>query len=114
MPERPDPHAALERLERLVAAIEDLPDGPEKARAIELLDAVDAAHRALVWHLGERLYSENAPLFELLLQEPIASILFEMYGLVSPAERDAAVQAGASGFVSLGDLERTLPPGDAA
>lgn len=107
MPE--DPQDALLRLEAAVAKIEALPEGPERQRALELLDAVDAAHRALVWHVAERIWTENAPLFERLLKEDQASILFEMYGLVSPAERDAAAATGASGFVSLDDLARTLP-----
>lgn len=107
MPE--DPQEALVRLERAVAKIEELPEGPERQRALELLDAVDAAHRALVWHVAERLWTENAPLFERLLKEDVAAILFEMYGLVAPEKADPAAAAGASGFVALGDLERTLP-----
>ncbi len=107
MPE--DPQDALLRLERAVAKVDELPEGPERQRALELLDAVDAAHRALVWQVAERIWTENAPLFERLLKEDVAGILFEMYGLVSPEKRDAAAEAGASGFVALGDLERTLP-----
>lgn len=107
MPE--DPQESLTRLERVVARIEELPEGPEKQRAMELLEAVDAAHRALVWHVAERIHTENAPLFERLLGEHLASILFEMYGLVSPAKRGAAGAVGADGFVPLGDLERTVP-----
>lgn len=105
----PDHEAALERLERVIARIEELPDGPEKELATDLLEAVDAAHRALVWHVGERLYTENAPLFERLLKEPVASLLFEMYGLVSSAKKEAAAAAGADGFITLGDLERSIP-----
>jgi hypothetical protein len=104
-----DPQDALVRLERTVAKIEELPEGPERQRALELLDAVDAAHRALVWHVAERIWTENAPLFERLLKEDVAGILFEMYGLVAPERTGAPAEAGASGFVALGDLERTLP-----
>lgn len=112
MPEQ-DPQAALERLERLVAEIEELPDGPEKERTTELLDAVDAAHRALVWYVGERLYTENAPLFERLLKEPIASLLFEMYGLVSPdraSAKEAVAEHRPAAVVGLDALLSTIPP----
>ncbi len=110
---------AIERLDRLVGSVEQDPDPAFRERVFELLESVDAVHRPLVWRVGELAYHDHAEFFEQrLLNDPVASILFEMYGLVSPkkAEAAAAQTDGApaapqpAAFVALGDLEASIPP----
>lgn len=108
---------ALERLDRLVGSAESDPDPAFRERVFELLEAIDAVHRPLVWRVGELVYHDRPELFEQrLLEDPVASILFEMYGLVSPERRegpvaatDGAAAAQPAAFVSLGNLEASIP-----
>lgn len=109
----PDLGAALDRLERIIGTFENESDVAMRERVLELLEAVDSVHRQLVWRVGEQIHSARPELFERLLEDPIASVLFEMYGLVSPTRRQA--EAGdtadekASAFIGLGALEATIP-----
>lgn len=118
---------ALERLDRLVGSAESDPDPAFRERIFELLEAIDAVHRPLVWRVGELAYHDHPEFFEeRLLGDALASLLFEMYGLVSPERREGpvaatdgpAVFAGAPGgpearsgsFITLDDLEASIPP----
>ena len=116
----PDLGAALDRLERIIGTFENEPDIAVRERVIELLEAVDAVHRPLVWRVGEQVHSARPELFEHLLEDPIASVLFEMYGLVSPKRREGAdarqqdanedvKEQPVSAFIGLGALEATVP-----
>jgi nitrite reductase/ring-hydroxylating ferredoxin subunit len=112
--ERPDLEAALVRLDRIIASAEADPDPAFRERVAELLDTIDAVHRQLVWRVGELVHAASAELFErTLLRDPVASMLFEMYGLVAPDETaaEAAPEAApeARPLVSLADLEASLP-----
>lgn len=112
MPEN-DLEAALERLDRIIGTFENESDEAVRERVFELLESVDAVHRRLVWYLGERLYQERPELFERLLEDPVAGVLFEMYGLISPTRREGAPAQAAEepvAFVGVGDLEASIPP----
>lgn len=112
MPEFDDRLAeALERLDRLVGSIENDPDARFRERALELLEAIDALHRMLVWRVGELAHHDHPSFFEeRLLRDPVASVLFEMYGLVAPGERETnANGAQAAPVVSLAGLEASIP-----
>jgi nitrite reductase/ring-hydroxylating ferredoxin subunit len=101
----------LTRLERIIGTFENEPDLAIRERVFELLESVDAVHRRLIWQVGERVWSKDPALFESLLADPIASILFEMYGLVAPEQRggvDTKTDQPAA-FVALGDLEASIP-----
>lgn len=108
MPEQPDLEQLLERLDRIIASAEADPDPAFRERVGELLDTIDAVHRRLVWRVGELVHASSPELFERgLLRDEIASLLFEMYGLVAPAE--AAGETPPAPLVSLADLEASLP-----
>lgn len=107
MPEQPDLEETLLRLDRIIASAEADPDPRFRERVGELLDTLDAVHRQLVWRVGELVHASSPELFEQgLLKDPVASLLFEMYGLVAPAERPEPAPAP---LVSLADLERSVP-----
>jgi nitrite reductase/ring-hydroxylating ferredoxin subunit len=109
MPET-DLDGALLRLERLVGTFESEPDDALRERVFELLEAVDAVHRPLVWAVAERIHREQPELFESLLEDPVGSVLFEMYGLVSPRRRgDGGETERPAAFVGLDDLLSTVP-----
>ena len=102
----------LTRLERIIGTFENEPDLALRERVFELLESVDAVHRRLIWQVGERVWSKDPTLFESLLADPIASILFEMYGLVAPERRgvdETAKSEQPAAFVALGDLEASIP-----
>ena len=107
--EQPDLEAALLRLDRIIASAEADPDPAFRERVGELLDTLDAVHRQLVWRVGELVHGSSPELFEqTLLQDEVASLLFEMYGLVAPDETAAAAPAVTS-VISLADLEASMP-----
>lgn len=101
----------LTRLERIVGTFENEPDEKVRGRVFELLDSVDAVHRRLIWQVGERVWSKDPALFGSLLADPIASVLFEMYGLVAPEHRGEPAETSEqpAAFVALGDLEASIP-----
>lgn len=110
MPER-ELDEALLRLERLVGTFENETDDAIRERVFELLEGVDAVHRTLVWSVAERIHEAQPEMFERLLEDPVASVLFEMYGLVSPrrgAEAEAPSERPAA-FVGLDTLLSTMP-----
>lgn len=110
MPETPDLEQALLRLDRIIASAEADPDPAFRERVGELLDTIDAVHRQLVWRVGELVHGSSQELFEQgLLRDPVASLLFEMYGLVAPDESAAREAPAASPLVSLADLEASVP-----
>lgn len=110
MPEQPDLEQALLRLDRIIASAEADPDPAFRERVAELLDTIDAVHRRLVWRVGELVHASSPELFEKgLLRDEIASLLFEMYGLVAPDEGAAREAPPAAPLVSLADLEASLP-----
>lgn len=107
--EQPDLEAALLRLDRIIASAEADPDPAFRERVGELLDTLDAVHRQLVWRVGELVHASSPELFEqTLLRDEVASLLFEMYGLVAPDESATAAPA-VTAVISLADLEASLP-----
>jgi len=103
----PDLEADLARLERIIGSFENEPDPAVRERAMELIESVDAVHRELVWSVGQAIHASSPELFESLLDDPVASVLFEMYGLVAPSRKtpdDASVV-----MMGLSDLEATIP-----
>jgi len=107
--EQPDLEAALLRLDRIIASAEADPDPAFRERVGELLDTLDAVHRQLVWRVGELVHGSSPELFEqTLLRDEVASLLFEMYGLVAPDESATAAPAVTS-VISLAELEASLP-----
>lgn len=110
MPEQPDLEQALLRLDRIIASAEADPDPAFRERVAELLDTIDAVHRQLVWRVGELVHASSPELFEQgLLRDEVASLLFEMYGLVTPDAADAPAAPVTSPLVSLADLEASIP-----
>lgn len=110
MPDQPDLEQALLRLDRIIASAEADPDPAFRERVGELLDTIDAVHRQLVWRVGELVHTSSPELFEQgLLRDPVAALLFEMYGLVAPDETLSREAPTASPLVSLADLEASLP-----
>ena len=107
--EQPDLETELARLERIIGTFENEPDAAVRERVFELLESVDAVHKRLVWAVAERLYNERAELFESLLADPVASILFELYGLVAPQARAVESQPAPVALVGLADLEASIP-----
>lgn len=104
---KPDLETSLARLERIIGSFENEPDVAVRERALELVEVVDAVHRELVWRVGQRVHEADEALFTRLLEDPIASVLFEMYGLVAPEEKpDQDVPAA---FIGLGALEASIP-----
>lgn len=101
--------AAIERLDRMVGSFEAEPDARIRERVLELLEAVDAVHRPLVWHVGEAIWRAEPDLFGSLLDDPVGGVLFELYGLASPSRRGSE-QPDVAGYVGLDDLIRSLPP----
>lgn len=112
---------AMERLDRLVGSLENDPDPAFRERVFELLESIDAVHRMLVWRVGELAYHDHPEFFEeRLLHDSVASILFEMYGLLSPTRRELAATGSDGGpspqpaalvsLVSLSDLEASMAP----
>ncbi len=98
---------ALRRLDRIIGTFENEPDVAVRERVAELLQQVDVVHRELVWKVGERIHSADAALFEGLLDDPVTSVLFEMYGLVasSNSEPDDAPAA----MIGLDALVASIP-----
>ena len=84
----PDLEADLARLERIIGSFENEPDTAVRERVTELIESVDAVHRQLVWAVGQAVHAKSAELFESLLDDPVASLLFEMYGLVAPSRKE--------------------------
>jgi len=103
----PDLDADLARLERIIGTFENDPDVAVRERVTELLESVDVVHRQLVWAVGKAVYERSPAAFEELLDDPVASVLFEMYGLVAPSQR--AVADAPAMLVGLADLEATIP-----
>lgn len=104
-----DLDAALARLERIIGSFENDPDVAVRERVTELLENVDVVHRELVWKVGQRIHEADPALFERLLVDPVASVLFEMYGLVAPAARDDAKDDAPAVLIGLDALEATIP-----
>lgn len=110
MPDTPDLEQALLRLDRIIASAEADPDPAFRERVGELLDTIDAVHRQLVWRVGELVHASSPELFEQgLLRDEVASLLFEMYGLVAPDETLSREAPAAAPLVSLADLEASVP-----
>lgn len=103
----PDLESDLERLERIIGSFENEPDPAVRERAIELIESVDAVHRQLVWAVGRAVHANSPELFESLLEDPVASVLFEMYGLVAPSRKEPADTP--TMLMGLSDLEATIP-----
>ena len=99
----------LERLERIIGSFENDPDVAVRERVAELVEAVDVVHRELVWKVGQRIHEGDPALFERLLVDPAASILFEMYGLVAPAAHDVDTDDTPTALIGLEALAATIP-----
>lgn len=106
MPE-PDLEADLARLERIIGSFENEPDVATRERVTELIESVDAVHRQLVWAIGQAVHRSSPELFEALLEDPVTSMLFEMYGLVAPAHTEPTDTP--TMLMGLSDLEATIP-----
>ena len=103
----PDLEADLDRLERIIGTFENEPDTAVRERVIELIESVDTVHRQLVWAVGQAVHAKSPELFESLLEDPVASVLFEMYGLVAPSRKEPADTP--TMLMGLADLEATIP-----
>lgn len=99
----------LERLGRIIGSFENDPDVALRERVAELVEAVDVVHRELVWKVGQAIHEGDTALFERLLGDPVASILFEMYGLVAPAAKDVDTENEPSMLIGLEALAATIP-----
>ena len=99
----------LERLERIIGSFENDPDVALRERVAELVEAVDVVHRELVWKVGQAIHGGDATLFERLLGDPVASILFEMYGLVAPSAKDVDTENEPTMLIGLDALAATIP-----
>ena len=104
----PDLEGDLARLERIIGTFENDADVPVRERVTELLESVDVVHRQLVWAIGKAVYERSPAMFESLLDDPVTSLLFEMYGLVAPSQKAAADPPPAM-LMGLADLEATIP-----
>lgn len=104
----PDLETDLARLERIIGSFDNDPDAAVRERVTELIESVDAVHRQLVWAVGQRVHASSPELFESLLEDPIASVLFEMYALVAPS-RKAPEEGARTVLMGLADLEATIP-----
>lgn len=78
--------AALERLDELIAAFESDPDEGIQEMATELLQSVDAIHRAGLSRLASYLAAAGPGPLERALADPAARLLFELYDLLPPGE----------------------------
>lgn len=103
----PDLEADLARLERIIGTFENEPDAAMRERVTELIETIDAVHRQLVWSVGQAVHASSPELFESLLEDPIASVLFEMYGLVAPVRKEP--ENTPTMLMGLDDLEATIP-----
>lgn len=103
----PDLETDLERLERIIGSFENDPDVAVRERVTELIENVDAVHRQLVWAVGQKVHASSPELFESLLEDPVASMLFEMYGLVAPSRK--APDDTPTMLMGVADLEATIP-----
>ena len=103
----PDLETDLARLERIIGSFENEPDTAMRERVTELIESVDAVHRQLVWAVGRAVYANSPELFESLLEDPVASLLFEMYGLVAPSRK--APDETPAMLMGLDDLVATIP-----
>ena len=104
----PDLEGDLVRLERIIGTFENDPDVAVRERVTELLESVDVVHRQLVWAIGKAVYEKSPTMFDALLDDPVTSLLFEMYGLVAPSQKAAADPPPAM-LMGLADLEATIP-----
>ena len=104
-----DLEAELARLERIIGSFENDPDIAVRERVTELVESVDVVHRDLVWKVGQRIHGADPALFERLLLDPVAGVLFEMYGLVAPAAHDVDTDAEPTALIGLEALEATIP-----
>ena len=104
-----DLETSLQRLERIIGSFENDPDVAVRERVTELLEQVDAVHRELVWRVGQQVHASDPELFEALLQDPVASVLFEMYGLVAPQRKEPGDGDAPAAFIGLEALEATIP-----
>jgi hypothetical protein len=89
----------LTRLDALVAEFEEHPDPVVSARALEMIQLVDAVHRAGLGRLAELIRRRDPKALEDAAQDGVVSILFALYEL----ELGASAEAGA--FVPLAQLE---------
>lgn len=103
----PNLETDLARLERIIGSFENEPDTAMRERVTELIESVDAVHRQLVWAVGRAVHANSPELFESLLEDPVASLLFEMYGLVAPSRK--APDETPAMLMGLDDLVATIP-----
>jgi len=103
----PDLEADLARLERIIGSLENEPDDAVRERVAELIESIDTVHRQLVWSVGQAVHAGAPELFESLLEDPTASLLFEMYGLVAPSRK--APEDTPTMLMGVSDLEATIP-----
>lgn len=99
----------LQRLERIIGSFENDPDVAVRERVAELVESVDIVHRELVWKVGQKIHEADPALFERVLADPIPSLLFEMYGLVAPAAKDADTENEPTLLIGLDALAATIP-----
>lgn len=103
----PDLEADLARLERIIGSFENDPDPAVRERVTELIESVDAVHRQLVWAVGRSVHERSPELFESLLEDPVASVLFELYGLVAPSRKEPDDTPAI--LMGIDDLVATIP-----
>ena len=75
----------VERLDRLVQAFEEHPHPTTREQAVELLQAVDAVHRAGLTRLARGL-DELGAVGQRVLADPAVRLLLELYDLLPPEE----------------------------
>ena len=91
---------ALARLDELVESFETDPDPIVHGRALELLQCVDAVHRAGLTRLASYLDDLGGTARERAVADPAVRLLLELYDLL-PAEGPSQHV----GFVPLGEVK---------
>lgn len=102
-----DLEEALQRLDRIIGTFENEPVVAVRERVAELLEQLDVVHRELVWQVGARVHAADPALFEGLLEDPVTSVLFEMYGLVAPSPAEPGDAPAA--MIGLDALVASIP-----
>ncbi|MFN8523741.1 MAG: hypothetical protein U0821_11645 [Chloroflexota bacterium] len=97
---------ALERLESVVAWLEQRADPEVQERGIGLLQAVDLLHRAGVARLAALLDLAGPEMKARALDDPAARLLLEMYDLAPPSILAEESTVAPRGFVPLGQIKR--------
>src|SRR5262245_22280339 len=98
----------LTRLDALVTEFEQHPDPAVSARALEMIQLVDAVHRAGLERLAALIRGRDPKILEDAAKDTIAQILLALYDLEPGRYANTIERPGGSppgGFVPLAQLE---------